>query len=226
MSEPPLHSGELNHALPQAGGPTQSQLSRLCRQDTTSPWSTDSGGGLALPRRCCDVCSAPAYGYARFCQQVTEEIVDYVGQWEKIVDAPVLLRSLDAELGDRFLQVLEQIVEVLEVLPEEIASQLKGWGSEERISERSGEQTVDLSVPQVMESVEMQLECVAEQITEFPVPQFLEERVHLCSWRARAELYAGADCGFPCASVHGGCRGNCASYTTGARAKSYSEALR
>ena len=56
-----------------------------------------------------------------------------MGQWEKIVDAPVLLRSLDAELGDRFLQVLEQIVEVLEVLPEEIASQLKVWGSEERI---------------------------------------------------------------------------------------------
>ena len=27
--EPPLHSGELNHALSQAGGPTQSQLSRL-----------------------------------------------------------------------------------------------------------------------------------------------------------------------------------------------------
>ena len=26
--EPPLHSGELKHALPQAGGPTQSQLSR------------------------------------------------------------------------------------------------------------------------------------------------------------------------------------------------------
>ena len=41
-------------------------------------------------------------------KQVTEEIVDFVGQWEKIVDAPVLLRSLDAELGDRFLQVLEQ----------------------------------------------------------------------------------------------------------------------
>ena len=49
---------------------------------------------------------------------VTEEIVDFVGQWEKIVDVPVLLRSLDAEL---------QIVEVLMVLPEQIASQLKGW---------------------------------------------------------------------------------------------------
>ena len=59
-------------------------------------------------------------------KQVTEEIVDCVGQWEKIVDAPVLLRSLDAELGDRFLQVLEQIVKVLKVLPEQIASQLKG----------------------------------------------------------------------------------------------------
>ena len=61
-------------------------------------------------------------------KQVTEEIVDFVGQWEKIVDAPVLLRSLDAELGDRVLQVLEQIVEVLKVLPEQIASQLKGVG--------------------------------------------------------------------------------------------------
>ena len=42
--EPPPHSGELKHALSQGGGPTQSQLSRLCRQDTTSPWSTDYGG--------------------------------------------------------------------------------------------------------------------------------------------------------------------------------------
>ena len=58
-------------------------------------------------------------------RQVTEEIVDCVGQWEKIVD-------------DRFLQVLEQIVEVLKVLPEQIASQLSGWVYEERISERSG----------------------------------------------------------------------------------------
>ena len=102
-------------------------------------------------------------------KQVTEEIVDCVGQ--------VPLRSLVAELGDRFLQVLEQIVEVLKVLPEQIASQLKEWGYEERISERSGEQTVDLHVPQVMEPVEMQLECVAAQLTEFPVPQFLGERV-------------------------------------------------
>ena len=110
-------------------------------------------------------------------KQVTEEIVDFVGQWEKIVDAPVLLRSLDAELGDRVLQVLEQIVEVLKVLPEQIASQLKGLGYEEHISERSGEPTVDLPVPQVMESVEMQLECVVEQITDLPVSQFLGERV-------------------------------------------------
>ena len=35
--EPPRHSGELNRAPSQAGGPTQSQLSSpvLCRQDTT-----------------------------------------------------------------------------------------------------------------------------------------------------------------------------------------------
>ena len=71
----------------------------------------------------------------------------------------------------------EQIVEALKVLPEQIASQLKGWGSEECISERSWEQTVDLPVLQVMESVEMQLECVAEQITDLPVSQFLGERV-------------------------------------------------
>ena len=37
-------------------------------------------------------------------EQVTDEIVDHVGQWEKIVDAPVPLRSLDAELGDRFFR--------------------------------------------------------------------------------------------------------------------------
>ena len=63
------------------------------------------------------------------------------------------------------------------MLPEQIASQLKGWGCEERISERSREQTVDLPVPQVIESVEMQLECGAEQITDLPVPQILGERV-------------------------------------------------
>ena len=108
---------------------------------------------------------------------VTKEIVDFVGQWEKIVDVPVLLRRLDAELGDRVLQVLEQIVEVLKVLPERIASQLKGWSYDERISERLGEQSVDLPVPQVMESVEMQLECVTEQITDLLVPQILGERV-------------------------------------------------
>ena len=44
--EPPPHSGELNHALSHVGGPTQSQLSALCRQDTTSPWSTDYGGNI------------------------------------------------------------------------------------------------------------------------------------------------------------------------------------
>ena len=73
---------------------------------------------------------------------VTKEIVDYVGHWEEIVDVPVLLRSLDTELGDLVLQVLEQIVEVLKVIPERIASQLKGWSCDERISERLGEQTV------------------------------------------------------------------------------------
>ena len=62
-------------------------------------------------------------------------------------------------------------------VPEQIASQHKGWGYDERISERLGEQTVDLPVPQVIESVEMQLECVAEQITDLPVPQILGERV-------------------------------------------------
>ena len=30
VEEPPPHSGELKHALPQAGGPTQSQLSPPC----------------------------------------------------------------------------------------------------------------------------------------------------------------------------------------------------
>ena len=150
-----------------------------------------------MPRRCCDVCSALPTGTPVFVgleaepgvpvKQVTEEIVDCVGQWEKIVDAPVPLRCLDAELGDRFLQVLEQIVEVLKVLPEQIASHLKGWVYEERISERSGVQTVDLPVPQVMESVELQLECVAEQIVDLPVPQVqgdvlqhVPERVQNC----------------------------------------------
>ena len=112
------------------------------------------------------------------------------------MDVPVLLRSLDTELGDRVLQVLEQIFEVLKVLPERIASQLKGWSYDERISDRLGEQNVDLPVPQVMESVEMQLECVTEQITDLLVPA-------ADLGGARAELYSGADRGFSCASDHG-----------------------
>ena len=46
VEELPHHSGELSHALSVIGGPTQSQLSRLCRHDTTSPWSTDYGGNI------------------------------------------------------------------------------------------------------------------------------------------------------------------------------------
>ena len=57
---------------------------------------------------------------------------------------------------------------MLKVLPEQIASQLKGLGVEERISKRSGEQTVDLPVPQVMESVEL-------QIVRDIVPQILKD---------------------------------------------------
>ena len=154
------------------------------------PLCRDVAATSSLPLRA----GSPVFAGLEADTVVTKEIVDYVGQWEEIVDVPVLSRSLDTELGDRVLQVLEQIVEVLKVLPERIASQLKGWSYDERISERLGEQTVDLPVPQVMESVEMQLQCVTEQITDlfvgervqnctpeqtmvFPVPQFVEECV-------------------------------------------------
>ena len=133
------------------------------------PLCRDVAATSSLPLRT----GSPVFAGLEADTVVTKEIVDYVGQWEEIVDVPVLLRSLDTELGDRVLQVLEQIVEVLKVLPERIASQLKGWSYDERISERLGEQTVDLPVPQVMESVEMQLECVTEQITDLLVPQIL-----------------------------------------------------
>ena len=90
-------------------------------------------------------------------KQVTEEIVDFVGQWEKIVDAPVLLRSLDAELGDRVLLVLEQIVEVLKVLPEQqiVVSSVpqlldSSWRS--RVRAKSYSQIVDFPVPQITEA--------------------------------------------------------------------------
>ena len=74
-------------------------------------------------------------------KQVTEEIVDFVGQWEKIVDAPVLLRSLDAELGDRVLLVLEQTA----AFP---VPQI----SEDRVPDRSPEQIMDFPVSQNMEA--------------------------------------------------------------------------
>ena len=126
------------------------------------------------------------------------------------------LRRMEEDLDDRFLQVLEQIVEVLKVLPEQIASQLKGLGVEERISERSGVQTVDLPVPQVMESVEMQLDCVVEQIVADPVPQIMSDAMH--APRARAEFRRGADRRCACASDQG------SAARAGARAKSYSGA--
>ena len=59
---------------------------------------------------------------------VKKEIVDYVGHWEEIVDVPVPLRSMEDDLGDRFLQVLEQIVDVLKVLPEQIARSFRSMG--------------------------------------------------------------------------------------------------
>ena len=134
-------------------------------------------------------------------KQVTEEIVDCVGQWEKIVDAPVLLRSLDAELGDRFLQDLEQIVEVLKVLPEQIASQLKGSGGmrsacpsaqgsrlstcpsaghgvcRDAVGVRRG---ADDGIPCASVFGGARAEsCVAEQIMEFPVPRIMEAAVEV-----------------------------------------------
>ena len=128
---------------------------------TTTIWRRSRLAAMVLRRLLCPcVRVRPFLGVP--VKQVTEEIVDYVGQWEKIVDAPVPLRSLDAELGDRFLQVLEQIVEVLKVLPEQTVNS-RGFGY--------------LPVPQVMESVEMQLECVADQIVADPVPEIMKDDV-------------------------------------------------
>ena len=59
---------------------------------------------------------------------VKKEVVNYVGHWEEIVDVPVPLRSMEDDLGDRFLQVMEQIVEVLKVLPEQIARVVQKYG--------------------------------------------------------------------------------------------------
>ena len=44
--EPPPHSGELKHALPQVGAQPNPSYHVLGRQDTTSPWSTDFGGNI------------------------------------------------------------------------------------------------------------------------------------------------------------------------------------
>ena len=39
--EPPPHSGELNHALLKEVAQPNPSYPALCRQDATSPWSTD-----------------------------------------------------------------------------------------------------------------------------------------------------------------------------------------
>ena len=102
-----------------------------------------------------------------------KEIVYYVGQWEKIVDVPVTLRRLDFDGGFQILHVLEQIVDVLKVCFHSRSPVNSGCGMpvppateeiiEERIAERSAEQTIDWSVPQVVESVEVQVSgCVVE----------------------------------------------------------------
>ena len=80
------------------------------------------------------------------------------------------------------LQALEQIVEVLKVLPEQIASQLRGLGlpvppaTEERISRRRVEQFFDLPAPQVMECVEVFRALSQERISERSVEQFFDLR--------------------------------------------------
>ena len=44
--EPPPHSGELNHALPKQAAQPNPSYPAQCRQDSTSPWSTDYGGNI------------------------------------------------------------------------------------------------------------------------------------------------------------------------------------
>ena len=61
-----------------------------------------------------------------------------------------------------------------------------------------------------------------EQTANSPVHQFMGADVEIVPFvpqNARAESYAGADCGFFCASVHGGSCGGFAFSSTGARAK-------
>ena len=85
------------------------------------------------------------------------------------------LRSLNAELGDRVLQVLEQIVEVLKVLPQQIASQLKGWGYVERFSERfQGSRLSTCPSRKSLSLSRCSSGCVADEMV-FPVSQFVEE---------------------------------------------------
>ena len=64
------------------------------------PLCRDVAATSSLPLRT----GSPVFASLEADTEVTKEIVDYVGHWEEIVDFPVLLRSLDTELGDRVLQ--------------------------------------------------------------------------------------------------------------------------
>ena len=125
---------------------------------------------------CCDVAATsflpprtgtPVSAGLEADSEVKKEIVDYVGHWEEIVDVPVPLRRMEDDLGDRFLKVLEQIVEVLKVLPEQIARSFRSMGvpvppdTEEIIDGARS-----LLVPQIR-----------VQVDGLPVPQVTEETV-------------------------------------------------
>ena len=130
------------------------------------PLCHDVAATSSLPLRT----GTPVYAGLEADSMDMKEIVDYFGYWEEIVDVPVSLRKIEDDLGVRFLQVPEQILEVLNVLPEQIASRLKGLGAEERFC-------VDMPSRcswTASRSRSWQSLCRRSRRTSVPVPQILE----------------------------------------------------
>ena len=135
-----------------------------------------------MPRRCCDVFSAPACGSARFCPlggSLCGQEGDRRLRWPLGGDrgCSSAVTQYGDDLGDRFLQVLEQIVEVLKVLPEQIARSFRSIGVCCQTQIIDGVRGVDSVVPQISEEIVDRVQLVD---VGFPVPQIKEEMGSAC----------------------------------------------
>ena len=126
--------------------------------------------------------------------QIVEESVQHRTQ-ERIADSPVpqIMVAVLPSIPQELVQIRTQEQIVVSSVPQLL---------EECVQDRTPEQIVDFPVPQTMDAP-LHHRSVCKIVRQnrlwgLPVPQIVED--------VRAESYARADCGFSCASVHGGSR--------------------